>query len=66
MVDGQPLWWRRLDELEQAGPTPDRGCADATFTLKTALQNLREHPTAKRMSHVTVFVDLVKAAGTVN
>jgi hypothetical protein len=25
-------------EEEQAGSTPDKGCADATFTLKTALQ----------------------------
>ena len=40
---------------EQAGSTPDKGCADATFTLKTALQTLREHD----QESWVLFVDLV-------
>ena len=47
---------------EQAGSTPDKGCADATFTLKTALQTLREHD----QESWVLFVDLVKAYDTVN
>jgi hypothetical protein len=43
---------------EQAG----QGCADATFTLKTALQTLREHD----QESWVLFVDLVKAYDTVN
>jgi len=39
-----------------------KGCADATFSLKTALQVLREH---NQESHV-LFVDLVKAYDSVN
>jgi hypothetical protein len=43
---------------EQAGSTPEKGCADATFTLKTAaLQTLREHG----QESWVLFVDLVKA-----
>jgi hypothetical protein len=41
---------------------PDKGCADATFTLKTALQTLREHD----QESWVLFVDLVKAYDTVN
>jgi hypothetical protein len=37
-------------------------CADATFTLKTALQTLREHD----QESWVLFVDLVKAYDTVN
>jgi hypothetical protein len=48
---------------EQAGSTPGKGCADATFTLKTALQTLREHG---QESWGVLFVDLVKAYDTVN
>jgi hypothetical protein len=44
--------------IEQAG----QGCADATFTLKTALQTLREHD----QESWVLFVDLVKAYDTVN
>jgi hypothetical protein len=47
---------------EQAGSTPGKGCADATFTLKTALQTLREHD----QESWVLFVDLVKAYDTVN
>jgi hypothetical protein len=47
---------------EQAGSTPEKGCADATFTLKTALQTLREHG----QESWVLFVDLVKAYDTVN
>jgi hypothetical protein len=47
---------------EQAGSTPGKGCADATFTLKTALQTLREHG----QESWVLFVDLVKAYDTVN
>ena len=39
-----------------------KGCVDATFLLKTALQVLREH---NQESHV-LFVDLVKANDSVN
>jgi hypothetical protein len=37
-------------------------CADATFTIKTALQTLREHD----QEAYVLFVDLVKAYDTVN
>jgi hypothetical protein len=47
---------------EQCGSLFGKGCADATFTLKTALQTLREH---NHEAHV-LFVDLVKAYDTVN
>ncbi len=46
---------------EQAGSTPGKGCADATFTLKTALQSLREHG----QESWVFFVDLVKAYCTI-
>jgi hypothetical protein len=46
---------------EQAGSTPDKGCADATFTLKTAQQTF-EHD----QESWVLFVDLVKAYDTVN
>jgi hypothetical protein len=39
-----------------------KGCADATFTIKTALQTLREHD----QEAYVIFVDLVKAYDTVN
>jgi hypothetical protein len=42
---------------EQAGSTPGKGFSDATFSLKTALQNLREHG----QESWVLFVDLVKA-----
>jgi hypothetical protein len=47
---------------EQAGSTPGKGCADATFTLKMALQTLHEHD----QESWVLFVDLVKAYDTVN
>jgi hypothetical protein len=47
---------------EQAGSTPGKGCADATFTLKTALQTLHEH----NQESWVLFVDLVKVYDTVN
>jgi hypothetical protein len=47
---------------EQAGSTPGKGCADATFTLKTALQTLREHG----QESWVIFVDLAKAYDTVS
>jgi hypothetical protein len=47
---------------EQAGSTPGKGCADATFTLKKALQSLREHG----QESWVIFVDLVKAYDAVN
>jgi hypothetical protein len=49
MLKGSKLDTRIANHLkdfgieEQAGSTPGKGCADATFTLKTALQTLREH-----------------------
>jgi hypothetical protein len=39
-----------------------KGCADATFTIKTALQTLREHD----QEAYVIFVDLVKVYDTVN
>ena len=47
---------------EQCGSLFGKGCADATFTLKSALQTLREH---QQETHV-LFVDLVKAYDSVN
>jgi len=47
---------------EQCGSLFNKGCADATFTLKMALQTLREH---NQDAHI-LFVDLVKAYDTVN
>ena len=47
---------------EQCGSLFGKGCADATFTLKSALQTLREH---QQEAHV-LFVDLVKAYDSVN
>jgi hypothetical protein len=53
---------RGLGVEEQGGSTPGKGCADATFTLKTALQTLREHG----QESWVLFIDLVKAYGAVN
>ena len=47
---------------EQCGSLFGKGCADTTFTLKAALQTLREH---NQEAHL-LFVDLVKAYDTVN
>jgi hypothetical protein len=47
---------------EQAGSTRDKGCAEATFTLKAALQTLRENG----QESWVLFVDLVEAYDTVN
>jgi hypothetical protein len=47
---------------EQCGSLPNKGCADAMFTLKNALQTLREH----HQETFVVFVDLVKVYGTIN
>jgi hypothetical protein len=47
---------------KQCGSLFSKGCTDATYTLKTALQTLREH---NHDTHV-LFVDLVKAYVTVN
>ena len=47
---------------EQYGSLFEKGCADATFTLKASLQTLQEH---QKEAHV-LFVDLVKAYNSVN
>jgi hypothetical protein len=47
---------------EQCGSLFGKGCADATFTLKMALQTLQEHNHDTRV----LFVDLVKAYNTAN
>jgi hypothetical protein len=47
---------------EQCGSMIKKGCADATFPLKLALQTLREH----NQEAYILFVDLVKAYDTVN
>jgi hypothetical protein len=47
---------------EQGGSMPGKGCADATFTLKMALQTLRKH----NPESWVLFVDLIKAYDTVN
>jgi len=47
---------------EQCGSLNLKGCQDALFSLKTALQTRREHGLS---THV-LFVDLVKAFDTVN
>ena len=47
---------------EQCGSLFGKGCVDATFTLKRALQQLREQG---QNTHV-LFVDLVKAYDSVN
>lgn len=47
---------------EQCGCLFNKGCTDATFSLKSALQTLREH---EQEVHV-LFVDLVKAFDSVN
>ena len=47
---------------EQCGSLFGNGCADATFTLKSALQKLREH---QQEAHF-LCVDLVKAYDSVN
>jgi hypothetical protein len=47
---------------EQCGSLFGKGCADATFTLKSSLQTLREH---QQEAHV-LFIDLVKAYDSVN
>ena len=47
---------------EQCGSLNSKGCPDALFSLKTALQTRREHGLS---THV-LFVDLVKAFDTVN
>jgi hypothetical protein len=50
------------DSSERLRNKEQKGCADATFTLKTALQTLREHD----QESWVLFVDLVKAYDTVN
>jgi len=52
----------RVGLQEQAGFTSQRGCVDATATLKIALQNLH---VANQDAYV-LFVDLVKAFDSVN
>lgn len=47
---------------EQCGCLFRKGCTDATFSLKTALQTLREHG----QSAYVLFVDLVKAFDSAN
>ena len=47
---------------EQCGFVFGKGCADATFSLKTALETLREQG---EDAHV-LFVDLVKAFDSAN
>ena len=47
---------------EQAGFMKDRGCSDATATLKMTLQNLR----AANQDTFVLFVDIVKAFDSVN
>ena len=47
---------------EQCGSLFGKGCADATFSLKLALQTIREH----NQEAFALFVDLVKAYDTVN
>ena len=47
---------------KQCGSLFGKGCADATFTLKSSLQTLREH---QQEAHV-LFIDLVKAYDSVN
>ena len=47
---------------EQCGSLFGKGCADATFSLKLALQALHEH----NQESFTLFVDLVKAYDTFN
>jgi hypothetical protein len=49
-------------ESMSTGSLFGKGCADATFTLQTALQTLQEH---NHDMHV-LLVDLVKAYDTVN
>jgi hypothetical protein len=52
------LWSRRTGWFKRQA----KGCADATFTLKTALQN-----SSRAWSRIMAsFVDLVKAYDTVN
>jgi hypothetical protein len=47
---------------EEAGSSPGKGCADATFTMKTALHILFENGQESWL----LFVDLVKVYDTVN
>jgi hypothetical protein len=47
---------------KQCGSLFGKGCANATFSLKLALQTLHEH----NQESFTLFVDLVKAYDTVN
>ena len=47
---------------EQYGSQYNKGCPDATFSLKTALQIIKEH----NLSSYVLFVDLVKAYDSVN
>jgi hypothetical protein len=47
---------------EQYGSLLGKGCANATFTLKAALQTLREH----NENAYILFVNLIKAYDTVN
>ena len=46
----------------QSGSTPERGCADATFTLKSALHLRKAH----NLPSWAAFIDLVKAYDTIN
>ena len=47
---------------EQYGSQYNKGCPDATFSLKTALQIIKQH----NMSSYVLFVDLVKAYDSAN
>ena len=46
----------------QFGASPDTGCPDGSFSLKTLLQIRKEHD----MISWVVFVDLIKAFDTIN
>ena len=48
--------------MSKCSSLAQRGCADATFTMKLALQTVHEH----NQEAYLVFVDLVKAYDTVN
>ena len=46
----------------QSGATPNVGCRDGSFTLKTLLTQRKEH----NQESFVLFVDLVKAYDTAN
>ena len=47
---------------EQCGSLNSKGCQDALFSLKTAIQTRKEH----NLPTDVLFVDLVKAFNTIN